>query len=578
MFFAIAIATALAISAVVLVLQAILLWVVMWWFGFAPLEGLDEDEGAGLRFRSVLLGCLVNGVLALGIAAAGAVAELVIEDRTLMASGNRMAWLQQALPTVMLIIQVPVAWVCLQKIVGLRWSDAAMATMVLLLSGHGLNIPARLIERSQGTAFRITTDGMAPAVCAVHAELTCPNCGFRYSYNMRDRLLPEGGRSLSGSSAVCPNCGQEAQSPGTENVHYGDRVVLRRTQHPRRGDLVVFEWSPPAPESKPADNKAPLPVSLVERVIGLPGDTVEICAGDVFISGKRLQKGPHESPEMWTVINDTRYEPITPGAQLPRWEPAANGSRWKKTGARWICEESNSPDRLQFTGRLADIASYDGRDASWTPLHDDSAPLVGDVQLQCEIGEFQGSGNLTLQWEFRGQKATATLSPSGSLELVTSESSEPVRSRTAGSLHAGAWLTFAVRDGRAYVMQDDAVLASANVGPQEIELVKSNMVGVKIDPCSLTISASRVIAALSRIVLARDVYYRSMDEMPADPGVVPHGTFNHPCTVPAGFYYLLGDHSQRSLDSRIVGNVPAKEIVGVVWGVFWPLEHWREFR
>ena len=202
------------------------------------------------------------------------------------------------------------------------------------------------------------------------------------------------------------------------------------------------------------------------------------------------------------------------------------------------------------------------------PLHDDSAPLVGDVRLQCEIGEFQGTGSLTLQWEFRGQKVTATLSPSGSLELATGETTEPVRARMAGGLQGGAWLTFAVRDGRAYVMEDDAVLASANLGPQDIELAKSSMVGVKMEPCSLSIAASRISVALSRIVLARDVYYRSMDEMSADPGIVPHGTFNHPCTVPAGFYYLLGDHSQRSLDSRVVGNVPAKEIVGVVWGVF----------
>ena len=171
MFFAIAIAAALAISAVVLVLQAILLWLAMWWLGFAPPQDLEEEESpTKLRFGLVLLACVVNSLIVLGISAAGAVAALMVEDRALMASGNRMVWLLQALPIIMLILQAPVAWVCLQRIVGLRWSDAAIATMVLLLSGHGLSIPARLVESSLGGAYRVTNDGMAPAVL-------CGACG-----------------------------------------------------------------------------------------------------------------------------------------------------------------------------------------------------------------------------------------------------------------------------------------------------------------------------------------------------------------------------------------------------------------
>ena len=40
--------------------------------------------------------------------------------------------------------------------------------------------------------------------------------------------------------------------------------------------------------------------------------------------------------------------------------------------------------------------------------------------------------------------------------------------------------------------------------------------------------------------------------------------------VPAGCYFMLGDNSQFSLDSRFFGAVPRKNLVGRSWFVFWP--------
>ena len=41
-------------------------------------------------------------------------------------------------------------------------------------------------------------------------------------------------------------------------------------------------------------------------------------------------------------------------------------------------------------------------------------------------------------------------------------------------------------------------------------------------------------------------------------------------TVPAGCYFMLGDNSRFSLDSRFFGAVPRKNLVGRSWFVFWP--------
>ena len=48
------------------------------------------------------------------------------------------------------------------------------------------------------------------------------------------------------------------------------------------------------------------------------------------------------------------------------------------------------------------------------------------------------------------------------------------------------------------------------------------------------------------------------------------GSFG-PLTVPAGYYYVLGDHRNSSNDSRSWGEVPERYIYGKAFARFWPL-------
>lgn len=54
----------------------------------------------------------------------------------------------------------------------------------------------------------------------------------------------------------------------------GDRIVVRKTQTIGRNDIIVF--------NHPGDEGA----QLVKRCIGLPGDTVSICKGAVYVNGR----------------------------------------------------------------------------------------------------------------------------------------------------------------------------------------------------------------------------------------------------------------------------------------------------
>lgn len=82
-----------------------------------------------------------------------------------------------------------------------------------------------------------------------------------------------------------------------------DRLIASRLAYtfrePKRGDIIVFPY--PDDESK----------LFVKRIIGLPGETVEIIDGDIYIDGELLEEeyvsseivdktrnsGPYEVPE-----------------------------------------------------------------------------------------------------------------------------------------------------------------------------------------------------------------------------------------------------------------------------------------
>jgi signal peptidase I len=64
------------------------------------------------------------------------------------------------------------------------------------------------------------------------------------------------------------------------NLQTGERVLASKFSYwfgmPRRGDVVIFKY--------PVDPKK----NYVKRVVGLPGDTVEIRDGVVYVNGGRL--------------------------------------------------------------------------------------------------------------------------------------------------------------------------------------------------------------------------------------------------------------------------------------------------
>ena len=82
-------------------------------------------------------------------------------------------------------------------------------------------------------------------------------------------------------------------------VMSGDRVMGSRLYYlshdPERGDIVIFRWP---------DNEK---IYYVKRLIGMPGETVEIKGGQVYIDGEPLDE-PYIREPMNPNAPDMRFE------------------------------------------------------------------------------------------------------------------------------------------------------------------------------------------------------------------------------------------------------------------------------
>ncbi len=85
-----------------------------------------------------------------------------------------------------------------------------------------------------------------------------------------------------------------------DTIHPGDRVLGFRFSYwfsdPQRGDIVVFKY--------PVDKALGKDTNYIKRIIGLPGETVEIRNAQIFINGEETPLEEDYLKEEWLVRND----------------------------------------------------------------------------------------------------------------------------------------------------------------------------------------------------------------------------------------------------------------------------------
>ena len=130
-----------------------------------------------------------------------------------------------------------------------------------------------LVRTFSAEAYVVPTGSMAPTLLGLHRELSCPNCRMTFVVGIEDD-----GQT---GPAVCPNCGERRLDNVPSIECGGDRVLVQKFLYdfrPKRWEVAVFHF--PGEPSQ----------AYVKRVVGLPGESIYISGGDIFVDGRIVRK------------------------------------------------------------------------------------------------------------------------------------------------------------------------------------------------------------------------------------------------------------------------------------------------
>lgn len=181
-------------------------------------------------------------------------------------------------------------------------------------------------------AFVIPTGSMSPALQGRHMDVDCAECGYRFrvtaSNESPDDMPPEFRTNPALAQTVggmCPMCrylmpfrpdlrdfqldeaGVAADEIEPQKSYPGDRIVVSKFgfdfTEPERWDVVVFKY--------PGDGN----MNYIKRLTGLPGDSLRVYQGDVFVKPPGAddfsiaRREPSTLEAMLQPVHDSRYEP-----------------------------------------------------------------------------------------------------------------------------------------------------------------------------------------------------------------------------------------------------------------------------
>ena len=118
-------------------------------------------------------------------------------------------------------------------------------------------------------------------------------------------VLSVGMRQFVAEARVIPTGSMEP------TVQINDRLMIEKISYlfnsPERGDIIVFQ----APEEALVIAGSATNDAYLKRVIGLPGETVEVIDGKVLINGKIIRESYIKSPPDYTwgpnVVPENQY-------------------------------------------------------------------------------------------------------------------------------------------------------------------------------------------------------------------------------------------------------------------------------
>jgi signal peptidase I len=194
-----------------------------------------------------------------------------------------------------------------------------------------------MLKSFSAEAFVIPTGSMAPTLLGYNKLVKCPECGEEFPVNCSNQVDPTDRPATYVGECYCPNCRKHiafipppewmdrANKPQGAEIAIipdpgwssGDRVLVAKFVYdlfgktPERLDVVVFKY-PGDAKSFPRDSgpvRKHVPMNYIKRLIGLPGETIAISRGKIFVlradkglrydDFEKVQHDPNELARLW---------------------------------------------------------------------------------------------------------------------------------------------------------------------------------------------------------------------------------------------------------------------------------------
>jgi len=435
-------------------------------------------------------------------------------------------------------------------------------------------------------AYTIPTGSMAETLRGAHFALRCPQCGYRYDYDflpkyyrLKRNVTPGVNVPVVPPGPRCPSCGYRFESAQRRAVLKGDRIFVLKCLYqflpPKRWDVIVFK-NPLQPRE-----------NYIKRLVALPGESVEIIDGDIYINGSIARKPRRVQEELWMCVYDNDYQPVDPLAgnfKNGTWrQPFVNeqGSGWNlhADGAA-VFALDNRTDHLH-------TLTYDtrtGNDFRATYAYDNPQfhprmPICSDLMVRFDVlAEASSSVGAALSkygieyrgWvDFAGTVRIERINADGRAETLVRGTFEPAPADRAKRLR------FANVD-HLLVLEfgDERLEYDLGRGPDDAGTRRPTMPVVRL------FGTGRL--KLWHVGVFRDIHYVGFS--PQDGRPILRAGEGDPFLLGDNEFFVLGDNSPASLDCRWwdrpgsanagatyrQGTVPRDYLVGKAFFVYWP--------
>lgn len=430
-------------------------------------------------------------------------------------------------------------------------------------------------------AFVIPTGSMAPSLYGKHGQHRCANCQYPFAYGLREDMIvgrdPANKKLMPGTLAYpftvqCPNCTWMGEGNSDLNrnrdqdpvsANSGDRILVLKWGYDIGGDWLGARRWDVAVFKDPQNGE----MNFIKRVIGLPGEVLEIINGDVYVAPlsslpddilralnppavperprpdrlnadqiarlarhlRIARKTPTAQESLWMLHYDHDYMPQrrnfgdsdSVSYDPPYWEGDTDTARqaWDATMPiiRYTPMDGSSGGRLVLRGKpICDDYGYNN-----VYQRDNQVPSrvnVGDVQVRFVLFPEAGEGHLALHLTKEKDRFRATLQSDGEVRFemvdragVWRNVGQPER---IDPFHPDRPLAveFENLDYRVALRvngREVAATEDADYAPDVAELLRSAWQDGLYGAASVSLSAEGIPLQIRHLQVLRDVFYRS---------------------------------------------------------------------